>query len=194
LIKEAKSLESVSLDPYMEQLSEVNIKAGKVRRKVVGCKSFHKTSCTAFVGSEANWKGAEAAIRANYTEGAMAKIEDFSFFIVRNNYDDSLAFRLMLYYVNDWNLPGKTFLAKPVIFKTAVKNGVVHIALKDKNIFTDKDFFISLECLMDKMEAEKFCFAGSIETPSFVRLHAFSKWSRVRGGGADFSITVSYQK
>jgi hypothetical protein len=91
-------------------------------------------------------------------------------------------------------MPGKTFLSKPVIFKTAVKNGVVHVDLKDKGIYTDKDFFISLECLMDKMEAEQFCFAGSIETPSFVRSHAFSKWSRVRGGGADFNVTVSYQK
>lgn len=190
----AQSPLQVYLKPQPVQLAEVNVKAGKLVKEIAGNKKFNKKNCTAFIGKEDNWKGEEAAIRANYDAGQRAQIEDFNFYIVQNKYEDTLVFRLMLYNVGYMGLPGRTFLTKPVIFKTAVKQGPVHIDLKDYMIFTEKDFFISLECLMDKMEAGKFCFAGSIDTPSYVRKSAFSNWTRVSRGGADFNVTLSYQE
>lgn len=183
---------------YMEsqtlQLNEVLITSKKVKRKVLGTSKYSVRNCSAFQGLEGNWKGEEAAIRANNEKGKSVFVEDFNFYIIQNKYEDSLVFRLMLYSVNERNLPGPTFLKRPIIFKTMVRQGVVHVDLKNYNIVHEGDFFISLECLMDKMDQTKFCFAGSAKIPSYVKTSTFMNWYRVRGGGADLNVTVSYLK
>jgi hypothetical protein len=81
-----------------------------------------------------------------------------------------------------------------VIFKLGIKQGEFTVDLKDYNIFTSSDFFISLECLMDEMDISKFCYAGSYGTPSFVKSTTFDRWHKIRGGGGDFNVKVSYTK
>jgi len=184
----------ITLEPIAVKLDEVLVSSKKVKRKVLGTSKYSTRNCSAFMGTDGNWKGEEAAIRANNEKGKYVYIEDFNFYIIQNKYEDSLTFRLMLYSVNPKNLPGETFLKKPVIFKTAVKQGIVHVDLKNYNITYNDDFFISLECLMDKMDQTKFCFAGSAKVPSFVKTSTFMHWYRVRGGGADLNVTVSYLK
>ena len=100
----------------------------------------------------------------------------------------------MLYEVDEKGYPGKTFLKKPILFKTIAKEGEVLVNLKDHSISTTGDFFISLECLEEEMESAKFCFAGSIKVPSFFKTSAFSRWGKVKGGGGDFNVKVSYVK
>lgn len=184
----------ILLEPLAMQLNEVLITSKKVKRKVLGTTKYSTRNCSAFQGLEGNWKGEEAAIRANNEKGKSVFIEDFHFYIIQNKYADSLVFRLMLYSVNEKNLPGPTFLKRPIVFKTAVKQGIVHLDLKNYNIVHEGDFFISLECLMDKMDQTKFCFAGSAKVPSYVKTSTFMNWYRVRGGGADLNVTVSYLK
>ena len=191
----------ILLEPLVVKLNEVVITSKKVKRKVLGTLKYSTRNCTAFMGTDGNWKGEEAAIRAHNEKGKSVFIEDFNFYIIQNKCEDSLIFRLMLYSVNSKNLPGETFLKKPVVFKTAVKQGVVHIDLKKYNIVYDDDFFISLECLMDKMDYTKFCFAGSINVYSYVKNSTFGNWyqpgnshGRKAGGGADLNVTVSYLK
>lgn len=192
-IRQARS-KIVILEPLSVKLDEVVITSKKVKRKVLGTSKYSTRNCSAFMGTEGNWKGEEAAVRANNEKGKYVFIEDFNFYIIQNKYEDSLVFRLMLYSVTDKNLPGQTFLKKPIIFKTAVKQGVVHVDLKNYNITYNDDFFISLECLMDKMDQTKFCFAGSVKVPSYVKTSTFMNWYKVRGGGADLNVTVSYLK
>lgn len=184
----------ISLEPAAVKLDEVVVKSNKTKRKILGTAKYSTRNCSAFMGTEGNWKGEEAAIRAYNEKGRFIFIEDFNFYIIQNKYEDSLVFRLMLYSVNGKNLPGQTFLKKPIVFRTAVKQGVVHVDLKDYNITYNDDFFISLECLMDKMDQTKFCFAGSAKVPSYVKTSTFMNWYRVRGGGADLNVTVSYLK
>lgn len=185
---------TIMLEPLEMQLHEVVVSAKKVKRKILGTSKYSTRNCSAFMGTSGNWKGEEAAIRANNEKGKYVFIEDFNFYIIQNKYEDSLVFRLMLYSVTAKNLPGETFLRKPIIFKTAVKQGIVHVDLKNYNISYNDDFFISLECLMDKMEQTKFCFAGSAKVPSYVKTSTFMNWYRVRGGGADLNVTISYLK
>lgn len=184
----------IYLEPQAVKLNEVVVTSKKVKRKVLGTTKYSVRNCSAFQGLEGNWKGEEAAIRANNEKDKSVFIEDFNFYIIQNKYEDSLVFRLMLYSVNERNLPGPTFLNKPIIFKTAVKQGIVHVDLKRYNLVHEGDFFISLECLMDKMEQTKFCFAGSAKVPSYVKTSTFMNWYKVRGGGADLNVTVSYLK
>jgi len=191
----------ILLEPLPIKLEEVVITSKKVKRKVLGTSKYSTRNCTAFMGTNGNWKGEEAAIRAFNQKGRSVFIEDFNFYIIQNKYEDSLVFRLMLYSVNAKNLPGETFLKRPIIFKTAVKQGIVNIDLRKYNIIYNDDFFISLECLMDQMDYSKFCFAGSINVFSYVKNSPFGNWyqpgnshGKKAGGGADLNVKVSYLK
>ncbi|HXB41416.1 MAG TPA: carboxypeptidase-like regulatory domain-containing protein [Bacteroidia bacterium] len=182
------------LKPMVYDLAEIKVKPKNLGYKTLGISRYSKNVCTAFIGENANWKGEQAAVRTNNKDTNTVYIESFGFYIIKNEYTDSLQFRIMLYEVDLKGYPGKTFLKKPILFKTNVKEGEVQIDLKDYFINTTGDFFISLECLEEKIEPGKFCFAGSIKVPSFVKTSAFGKWTRVKGGGGDFNVKVSYVK
>jgi len=100
----------------------------------------------------------------------------------------------MLYPIAENGYPGPTFLRRPIIFKTNIKQGEVRVDLTEYDISYTGDFFISLECLEESMEASKFCFAGSIKVPSYFKTSMFTKWGRVKGGGGDFNLKVKYKK
>lgn len=181
---------SIYLKPEAYTLQEVTVKASDTKYQYLGTKKYSEKICTAFVGENDNWRGEQAAIMAINKEKKEVYFESFGFFIVKNEYSDSLQFRLMLYEVDSAGYPGATFLKKPILFKTNAKKGEVRIDLTPYNLTWNRDFFISLECLEQKMEATKFCFAGSIKVPSFVKTGPFAKWLRVRGGGGDFNVRV----
>jgi hypothetical protein len=182
------------LKPIAYELNEVKVKPLKVRTKILGTEDYSKKNCTAFMGENENWKGEQAAIKAGNKEGQTVYIEEFGFYIIKNDYPDSLKFRIMFYEVGAKGYPSKTFLKKPIVFKTNVKQGEVKVDLKDYSVSTTGDFFISLECLEAKMEAAKFCYAGSVGVPSFYKTTAYGRWGRVKGGGGDFNVKVSYVK
>jgi len=175
-------------------LKEVEISAKNSGYTILGTGKYSTGICTAFAGENNNWKGEQAAIQANNKITTPVYIESFGFYIVKNTYPDSLQFRIMFYDIDEKGYPGKTFLKKPILFKTNVKQGEVKIDLKEYYIITTGDFFISLECLEEKMESTKFCFSGSIKVPSFCKTSAFGKWVRVKGGGGDFNVKVSFFK
>lgn len=180
------------LRPIIYEMNEVKVKPKK--KKVLGTSKYSKTNCTAFAGEDSNWRGKQVAIRANNDDGIKVYLESFGFYIVKNEYQDSLTFRVMLYEIGDKEMPGKTFLQKPIIFKTMANQGEVLVDLKQYDITRTGDFFISLECLEDTMESSKFCFAGSIKIPSYFKSSAFGRWGKVKGGGADLNLKVSYKK
>jgi hypothetical protein len=184
----------IYLEAMTYNLAEVVVKPDMIVRKKLGTYKYSTGICTAFSGQTGNWRGEQAAILIPNKEKKTYYFESFGFYVVKNEYEDSLQFRVMFYNVDSSGFPGETFLKKPILFKTKVKNGEVRIDLRDRQISTDKDFFVSLECLEEKMESTKFCFAGSVKVPSYFKPSAFAKWGRVRGGGGDLNVEVSYQK
>lgn len=192
---------TVFLEVLPMQLNEIVIKSKKVKFKTIGTTHYTKNNCTGFADIEGNWKGAEAAILIRNNKNCL--LEDFSFYVIQNKYDDSLVFRLNIYerisppagspewMGKDW--VGPTLLKKAIIFKVGIKQGEFTLPIKNYNIQTAKDFYISLECLMDEMQIKKFCYAASVSTVSFFKVKAFSTWRRGKsGGGADFNVKVSY--
>ena len=193
LIKEVNK--KVTLESLPTQLAEVVVKSKKIKYKTLGTTKYSKNNCSGFVKNNSNWKGSESALKVNNKEDRQIIIESFSFYIIQNKYADSLTFRLMFYEAADtkWQYPStRAFMKKPIIFKVGQKQGEFVLNIKDYNISTSKDFYVSLECLMDEMEITKFCYAGSYSTPSFVKAAAFSKWTQLRGGGPDFNVKVSF--
>ncbi len=186
--------ENVSLTPASIQLSEIKIKPQKTVTKVLGNKNYNKNMCLSFQGAEGSWKGAEISIKASNKKGRLVFLENFNFYIVQNYYEDSLTFRLNFYKPDKDGLPGENILRKPIIFRTKVKVGVVSINLKDYLINTDDDFFMSLECLEEKIDKEKLCFSGSISGPAYMKVSTFTEWMKIPFGGIDFNVTVSYKK
>ncbi len=173
------------------RLETVNIDSKKIHYKTLGITNYSKNNCSGFVRNEENWKGSETAILIENKQKIL--VEDFKFYIIQNKYTDSLVFRLMFYKTNGYKV-GETFLRKPIIFKVKQTKGEFILPLKEYTITTDGDFFVSLECLMDEMEITKFCYAGSYKVPSYVKGSHFTRWTRVRGGGSDFNVKVSYVK
>lgn len=185
----------IELEAAPLQLEEVVVKSKKVKFKKLGTDKYSKNNCTGFADASNNWKGSEAAVLIHNSKNVL--VESFSFYVIQNKYTDSLLFRLMFYkkIKNDW--VGSTFLKKPIIFKLGIRQGEFTLDLKEHNIRWSEDFFVSLECLMDDMEITKFCYSGSINTPSYYKVKAFSKWhsttgTRNGGGGADYNVKVSY--
>jgi hypothetical protein len=186
---------TVLLQQTPMQLEEVEVNSKKIKTEYLGHTKYTKNNCSGFLKNTNNWKGSEAAILAGNKVGRQVRLESFSFYVIQNKYTDSLRFRLMLYEASDKKWPRfKPITKKPVIFKLGIKQGEFTLDLRDYNIVTSKDFFISLECLMDEMDITQFCFAGSYSTPSFVKAASFGWWNKLRGGGGDFNVKVSYVK
>lgn len=175
------------------QLEEIEVKAKKLYEKKLGITKYDTRNCSGFIDYENNWKGVETAIRLDNKEGRFIRVKDFSFYIIKNTLKDSLTFRLNFYSANKF-YPTKNILKRSIIFKTAQKHGEVKLDLNDYAITAYDDFYVSLECLMEKVNITDFCFAGEITEPSYVREGAFKKWKKVRGGGAAFNVTVLYSK
>lgn len=176
-----------------KMLEEVEVSAKKLYRKKLGVAKYDKTNCSGFVGIGSNWKGVETAIRIPNNGKHLVKIVDFQFFIIKNTLPDSLMFRLNFYSANEY-FPTKNILKRSIIFKTSVKQGEVSLDLSSYDIKAYDDFFVSLECLMDKVDISQFCFAGENGEPSYIREDVFKKWKKVRGGGGAFNVSVLYQK
>ncbi len=176
------------------QLNEVVIKPTKTVRKVLGNKKYNTNVYCFFTGEEGNYKGAEAAIKANNKKGRTVWIEDFNFYLMKNGFSDSVTFRLNFYTESKEGLPEKNILKAPIIFRTLTKQGVVTVNLVPYNITATGDFFISLECLEANMQKEMLSFSGSISGPSFFKVASFGNWFRSPLMGLDFNVTVLYQK
>ena len=141
-----------------------------------------------------NCNGSETAVL--FMNKQHAFLEYFAFYVIQNKYNDSLVFRLKFYERLDKDWVGKA-IDKALIFKVGPGSGEVKVALTSRHIRVKQDFFISLECLMDEMDIAKFCYAASLQTPSYYKIRSFSKWHSTRGtrsggGGADFNVLVSY--
>jgi len=186
-------IHEIKLESSGLQLEEVEVKAKKLYEQKLGITKYDKRNCSGFIDFENNWKGVETAIRLDNKEGRYVRVKDFSFYIIKNTLKDSLTFRLNFYSANKY-YPTKNILKRSIIFKTNQKQGEVKLDLNDYNISAYDDFYVSLECLMEKVSISDFCFAGEITEPSYVREGAFRKWKKVRGGGAAFNVTVLYSK
>ncbi len=186
-------LNEVRLTVDDKMLEEVEVSAKKLYRKKLGVTKYDKTNCSGFVGIGNNWKGVETAIRIPNDSKQLLKVVDFQFFIIKNTLPDSLMFRLNIYSSNEY-YPTKNILKRSIIFKTAVKQGEVSLDLSTYDIKAYDDFFVSLECLMEKVDISEFCFAGQNSEPSYIRENVFNKWKKMRGGGGAFNVSVLYQK
>lgn len=192
-IKELDHTKQFKLKTNAVSLEEVQVSAKKLYNKRLGISSYDKRNCSGFIDLENNWKGVETAIRLPNSDHKRLQVKDFSFYIIKNTINDTLTFRLNFYSSNQY-YPTRNILKKPIIFKTVIKQGEFKLDLMDYNIIAYDDFYVSLECLMDKVSINDFCFAGENSEPSYVRENAIHKWKKIRGGGAAFNVTVLYSK
>jgi hypothetical protein len=195
-VKQTKNFtaEKIYLNESAILLNEVVIKPSKTITKVLGNKNYNKNISCSFQGVDNNYKGVQAAIKANNKKGRVVWIENFNFFISKNDAADSAMFRLNFYKEDKNGMPGENILRQPIVFKTKVERGEVSVDLKKYNINTNDDFFISLECLSDNINSKNLAFSGALLGPSYFKLATFSSWEKIIPMGIDFNVTVTYQK
>ena len=192
-IKDLNKPKQFKLKANAVSLDEVQVSAKKLYNKKLGISNYDKRNCSGFIDLENNWKGVETGIRLPNSDHKRLQVKDFSFYIIKNTITDTLTFRLNFYSSNQY-YPTRNILKKPIIFKTAIKQGEFKLDLMEYNIIAYDDFYVSVECLMDKVSINDFCFAGENSEPSYVRENAIHKWKKIRGGGAAFNVTVLYSK
>lgn len=195
-VKLAKTFtgESIYLSESAVALNEVVIKPTKTITKVLGNKNYNTNVQCSFQGADNNYKGVQAAIKANNKKGRLVWIENFNFYISKNELTDSASFRLNFYKEDKEGMPGDNILRSPIVFKTNTKSGIVSVDLKKYNINTNDDFFISLECLSDKINSKNLTFSGALLGPAYFKMATFSSWEKIPLMGLDFNVTVTYQK
>lgn len=196
-ISKAKTFnnELIYLDQSSVNLAEVVVKPTKTITKVLGNKNYNTNVQCSFQGNGSNFLGVEAAIKANNKKDRDVWLEDFNFYLNKNNIDDSVTFRLNFYKEDKDGLPRENLLSKPIIFKIAKKQtGVVNLNLKKYNLHTKGDFFMSMECLSKKVTKDNLTFSGSIMGPAYFKMASFANWEKVALMGLDFNATVTYQK
>lgn len=103
------------LNPMQYDLAAIEVKSQNLRYKVLGTSKYSTGICTAFIGENNNWRGEQVAIKAINAQDSTIYLESFGFYIIKNEYKDSLQFRIMLYEVNEQGFPGNTFLKKPIL-------------------------------------------------------------------------------
>jgi len=190
----AFSDEKIALNESAVSLNEVVIKPTKTITKVLGNKNYNTNIQCAFQGADNNYKGVQAAIKANNKKGRLIWIENFNFFISKNEVKDSAVFRLNFYKEDKDGMPGDNILRQPIVFKTKTTSGIVSVDLKKYNINTDNDFFISLECISDNITSKNLAFSGALFGPAYFKMATFSAWEKIPVMGIDFNVTVTYQK
>jgi hypothetical protein len=186
--------ESVYLTPESVQLNEVVVKPGKTYTVVLGNKKYNKNVQCSFQGADNNFLGVEAAIKANNKKGREIWFENFNFYLNKNTVNDSISFRLNLYKIDKKGLPGENILKKPIVFTVYKQTGIISVDLKSYLIYTNDDFFISLECLSNQVNSNNLSFSGSIIGPAYFKLATFAEWEKISLMGLDFNVTVSYRK
>jgi hypothetical protein len=190
---QTSGLNELRLEQDEKTLETVEVTAKKLYRKKLGVLKYDKTNCSGFVGIGNNWKGVETAIRIGNPGKQLLKVVNFQFFVIKNTLIDSLTFRLNVYSASEF-YPTKNILKNSIIIKTAVKQGEVSLDLSAYDIRVYDDFFVSLECLMEKVDISEFCFAGQNDEASYIREDVFKKWKKVRGGGGAFNVSVLSQR
>lgn len=191
--------DSIFLEQLPRQLDEVQVVSKKLNYKVLGTTRYSKNTCTGFASMDGNWRGSESAILVRNNHAAL--LEAFSFFVMRNTYEDSIPFRLTFYGLPPQDpdpkaeigsCVGPTFLKKAIIFKLGTRHGQFTLPLRDHSIYARGDFFISLECLINDMDIARFCYTSSSRVPGYFKVKLFNSWRRTPGEGPDFNVKISY--
>ncbi len=186
--------EPIYLTPEAIKLNEVVIKPSKTYTIVLGNKKYNKNIHCSFQGSENNFLGVEAAIKANNKKEREVWLDEFNFYVSKNLVEDTIVFRLNFYEKDKQEMPGKNILKKPIIFKIYKQTGIITVDLKPYMAYTKDDFFISIECLSKKVNKDNLTFSGSIIGPAYFKMASFSNWEKINLMGLDFNVKASYTK
>ncbi|CAN5362724.1 hypothetical protein BH10BAC1_BH10BAC1_07630 [soil metagenome] len=186
------------LDPSSEKLSEVVIRPGKIKTKLLGNKIQNGMVVVGFSTTDL---GSESGTVLKYNKKNTGHIKDLNF-CMNGSLFDSILFRVNLYEFKN-GLPAKSILNEPIYIKTKAKSGNISIAVIDKNIFVSGDTFLSLEwiefasaTLVPEKEKD-FCKlwfnAGFLYSDSYYRETSQADWSK-KDIGLGFWATVLYKK
>lgn len=186
--------ETIYLTQAALNLNEIVVKPTKTYTLTIGNKKYNKNTQCSFQGADNNFLGVEAAIKANNKKGREIWFENFNCYLNKNSVEDTVTFRLNLYEADKNGLPGENILKKPIVFKVIKQTGVISVDLKPYAIYTNDDFFISVECLSKNVSKNNLSFSGSIIGPAYFKTATFANWEKISLMGLDFNVTVSYSK
>ena len=186
------------LDPSSEKLSEIVIRPGKIKTKILGNKIQNGMVVVGFSTTDL---GSEVGTVLKYNKKNAGQIKDLNF-CMNGTLFDSILFRVNLYEFKN-GLPGKSILNDPIYIKAKAKSGNLSVDVTSQNIFVSGDTFLSIEWIEFASatavpEKEKdFCKlwfnGGFLGSDSYYRETSQADWSKKEVGDG-FWATVLYKK
>lgn len=170
---------SIALEPINFEVPEIIIFGRDVESYTLGRKKPTKVT-TGHSGTGAYGVGKEWGLLIKY-EDVPYYIKDVSFH-TRFNTVDSVLFRINVYELNDFQLPGATMLKKPIYTKSYKRDKWISSSIIAHNILVEKDVVVTFETIRiwyRKKGKNQLFFthgAGYNEGTTYSRESSHSKW------------------
>ncbi len=176
----------ITLTKQNKQLSEVIIKAKKLRIKTVGNTSQSKFFS---VGFPLKFLGSEVGVVVSLGKKDVL-LRSFNFNISQTRLD-SCTFRLNIYSLAN-GLPSKNLLANNLLISIGNKPGSYTIDLKSQRLLMKNKIFISLEWISGKTTNKQGAvfFSAGLLASSYHRKTTEANWEQFKGLGAGFNLQV----
>ncbi len=177
----------IDMHPKVTQLDEIVISPRDWKERILGNRSESKNIIAGFASNDL---GSEVGIRVRIRRSPTL-IDAFNVSIAANHYD-TLRFRINFYDLKD-GMPHERIQKKDIIVETDMKEGLLHIDLREYHIVVYDDFFVSLEWIEDLGAEDGLYFsAGFLGSPIISRKTSQADWDKMSGVSLGFNVNVRY--
>ena len=178
----------IALKPLNRTLQEVVIRPKKTKTITAG-----NTTDSRFLsaGFTSNDLGSEVGTVLKYNKKTPGKIENVTFNVATNNYNNVL-FRVNIYDYKDGKI-GENLLKEPLYVDTSADFGAMTLDLSDKAIYITGDCLLTLEWIKDYGKKGLFFSAGFFNSDSYARKTSQGDWFKVPAG-LGFWATIVHEK
>lgn len=187
-VKDFARLNKIRLSQDALNLSEVAVKAKKLKIKTLGNETTHQSVVAGF---KKNNLGAEIAVKLNIRQ-PKTQLRNFKVNITSNKIE-KVMFRLNVYSSDEKGMPKENILKQNIIIEPKEKTGLINIDLKPYGIFVDEDVFVSIEWIKDLGDATGLTFSTKlVGSGTYFRMASQDKWEKVNSIGVGLHVEVGY--
>jgi len=188
-VKDLQKYSVVKLEHSLTVLNEVQVRAHKIKIKVLG----NNTKTTIVSGGfRKNSLGSEIGVKLS-VKHPQTHLRKVMININANTLDTLPVFRFNLYKVDEKDLPGQNMLSQNIIIVPVQKTGYIEFDLTSYSLFVDENVFISLEWIKDLGDATGLYFSTKlVGNSTYFRQTSQDKWQKTNVAGIGLHAEVAY--
>lgn len=174
----------IELTELPQTLSNVTVKASKLKQKTYGHHSESHSSVTGFVNDAlGNELGTYIRIK-----NVPALLESFQCYIPSSTFETA-SFRLNVYNV-EGGMPGEKLNKENIIVETSLKRGKLTVDLTEYQIHVDGDIIVSLEWIKDLGSGHLNFSTSLANNDIYYRKASMGTWKKASAGAIGFNVNI----